>query len=225
MDRFVRFVNLMINDVTYLLDECLTDLGKIHELQTEMADEAFQNQPTQYRREREGTLRTLERQTTTYTQLGSSTVTLLKAFTAETKEPFMVPEIVERLATMLDYNLDSLVGPRCENLAVKNREKYKFNPRILLSDVLDVFLNLVDQPEFVRAVANDGRSYRKELFERAAGIARRRVLKSEDEIEKLRIFVLKVEEMKATLETEEDTGDVPDEFLGALYCHYWLYRG
>lgn len=216
MDRFVRFVNLMINDVTYLLDESLTDLAKIHELQMEMADaEAFARQPLQYRREREGSLRTLERQTSTYTQLGSSTVALLKMFTAETKEPFMVPEIVDRLAAMLDYNLDALVGPRCRELKVKNPEKYKFNPRALLADILEVFLNLSDQGEFARAVANDGRSYKKETFERAAAIATKHLLlKNENDIERLRLFVVKVEESKATLEAEEDLGEVPEEFLG-----------
>ncbi|KAI0346029.1 hypothetical protein BDW22DRAFT_1353692 [Trametopsis cervina] len=223
MEKFIRFVNLMINDVTYLMDESLTDLAKIHEIQQEMKDtETFSNQPVQYRREREGALRGLERQTSTYTQLNKSTLALLKMFTAETKEPFMAPEIVDRLAAMLDYNLEALAGPRGSNLKVANPEKYKFDPKALLSDILEVFLNLSEQGDFARAVANDGRSYRKELFERAAGIARRTGVKSEDEIEKLRIFVVKVEEMKATLEAEDDLGEIPDEFLDPLM--YTLMR-
>ncbi len=218
MDQFIRFVNLMINDVTYLMDESLSDLGKIHEIQEEMNNtEEFARQPVQHRREREGALRSLERQTSSYVALGNSTISLLKMFTAETKAPFMVPEIVDRLAAMLDYNLDALVGPRCENLVVKNPEKYKFSPRQLLSDFVQIFLNLADQADFVRAVAGDGRSYRKELFEKAAGTCRRKTLKSDDEIEKLKIFVLKVEETKATLEAEDDLGEVPDEFLGQFF--------
>ena len=224
MDKFVRFVNLMINDVTYLMDESLSDMAKIHEIQKEMenAEESARQTP-QHRRERESALRGLERQAGIYVQLGNSTVLLLKEFTAETKKPFMVPEIVDRLAAMLDYNLDALVGPRGQDLIVKNPEKYKFNPKQLLSDILDVFMNLSDQGEFACAVAGDGRSYRKELFERAAAIARKRGLKSEDEIEKLRLFVVKVEETKATLEAEEDVGEVPDEFLGKLVHCCYLY--
>ncbi|KAI0333659.1 ubiquitin conjugation factor E4 [Cubamyces sp. BRFM 1775] len=222
-ERFVRFINLMINDVTYLLDESLSDLAKIHEIQTEMRDRAtFDAQPAQYRRERESTLRQLERYTSIYVQLGSNTVDLLKLFTGETKAPFMVPEIVDRLAAMLDYNLDALVGPRCQDLKVSNPEKYKFDPKRLLSDLLQVYLNLSDQGEFARAVAADERSYRKELFEKAADIARRKMLKSSDEIEKLGLFVLKVEETKATLQAEDDLGDIPDEFLDPLM--YTLMR-
>lgn len=204
----------MINDVTYLMDESLSELTQISQIQHEMDDSAWQTQSQQHRREREGTLRQLERHASGYTTLGRSTVDLLKIFTAETKAPFMMPEIVIRLAAMLDYNLDALVGPRCQDLKVKDREKYRFEPRKLLSDILQVYLNLSDEEEFVRAVASDGRSYRKELFERAAAIARNRSLKTEDEIQKLREFVERVESMKLTLEAEEDLGEIPDEFLG-----------
>ncbi|KAF9046597.1 ubiquitin elongating factor core-domain-containing protein [Panaeolus papilionaceus] len=217
VDKFVRFVNLMINDVTYLMDESLSELTQIHNIQVEMDDkEAWAAKPQEYRREREGTLRSLERHASGYTTLGRSTVELLKIFTAETKAPFMMPEIVDRLAAMLDYNLEALVGPRCQDLKVREPEKLKFNPRALLADIIQVFLNLSDQPTFIKSVAGDGRSYSKELFDRAADIAIRRTLKSEAEIATLRAFVAKVEEAKANLEAEEDLGEVPDEFLDPL---------
>jgi ubiquitin conjugation factor E4 B len=217
VDKFVKFINLMINDVTYLMDESLSELTQIYNIQTEMENqEVWASKPAQYRREREGTLRQLERHASGYTTLGKSTVGLLKDFTAETKAPFMMPEIIDRLAAMLDYNLDALVGPKCQELKVKDPEKYRFKPRELLSDILQVFLNLSDQTDFIQAIAGEGRSYRKELFERAAGIARRKTLKTETEIEKLRLFVIKVEEAKANLEAEDDLGEIPDEFLDPL---------
>jgi ubiquitin conjugation factor E4 B len=224
VDKFVKFINLMINDVTYLMDESLSELTQIYNIQTEMENkEEWASKPAQYRRERESTLRQLERHASGYITLGKSTVGLLKDFTAETKTPFMMPEIIDRLAAMLDYNLDALVGPKCQELKVKDAEKYRFKPRELLSDILQVFLNLSDQPDFVQAVAGEGRSYRKELFERAAGIAIRKALKTETEIEQLRLFVIKVEEAKANLEAEEDLGEIPDEFLGK-YCILRLHK-
>ncbi|KAF8517435.1 ubiquitin elongating factor core-domain-containing protein [Hysterangium stoloniferum] len=217
MEKFVKFVNLMMNDVTYLLDEALRKLTEISGLQLEMENrETWAAQPQAHRRERERFLHQLEGAATSYNSLGKSTVALLKEFTAETKEPFMTPEIVDRLAAMLNYNLDALAGSKYQDLKVKNPEKYRFNPRELLSDILQVFLNLSDQSDFVRAVAGEGRSYRKELFERAAGIAMRRSLKTETEIRQLRMFAMEVEEMRATLEAEDDLGEVPDEFLDPL---------
>ncbi|KAF7346366.1 U-box domain-containing protein [Mycena sanguinolenta] len=216
-DKFVRFVNLMINDVTYLMDESLSELTQIHTIQQEMDDQAAWNaRPAQVRREREGTLRTLERHASGYISLGRSTVELLKVFTAELKTPFMMPEIVDRLAAMLDYNLHALIGPKYRDLEVRDREKLKFNPKALLSDIIQVFLNLSDQEEFIKAVAGDGRSYSQELFERAAQTAVKRSLKTTAEVEQLRAFVAKVEECRLNMEAEEDLGEVPDEFLDPL---------
>jgi len=223
VDNFVRFVNLMINDVTYLMDESLSELAQIHSIETEMEKaEEWASKSPQYRREREGTLRSLERHASGYITLGRSTVDLLKVFTAETKSPFMMPEIVGKLGAMLDYNLEALAGPKCRDLKVKNPEKYKFDPRALLSDIVQVFLNLSDEEEFVRAVAEDGRSYKKELFDGTVDILKKRALKTDDEIAKLLAFVQKVEILKATLE-EEDLGEIPDEFLGtSISC---VHRG
>ena len=221
VDKFVRFVNLMINDVTYLMDESLSELTQIHNIQVEMDDQdTWNSKPLEYRRERESTLRSLERHASGYTTLGRSTVELLKIFTAETKAPFMMPEIVDRLAAMLDYNLQVLVGPRYQELKVREPEKLKFNPRELLSDVIQVFLNLSDQPQFIQAVAGDGRSYTKELFESAIEIGVTRAIKSKTEIMQLQAFAGKVEEAKATLEAEEDLGEIPDEFLGMSFFHF-----
>lgn len=211
----MRFANLLMNDATYLLDESLGKLSEIHVIQLEMKDQqAWAARDPNERKERERLLQTLESAATSYTTLGKSTLGLLKEFTAEATAPFMSPELVDRLAAMLNYNLDVLAGPKCANLNVENREKYRFKPRELLADVIQVYLNLCEQPEFIHAVAGEGRSYKKELFEKVAGIARFRSLKSEDEIEKLRMFVVRVEESKASIEAEDDLGEIPDEFLG-----------
>lgn len=215
VDKFVRFVNLMMNDVTYLLDESLNNITQIHAIQNEMNDKnTWAAQTPQHREEREHTLRGLERQASMYARLGATTVDLLKVFTAETKAPFMMPEIVDRLAAMLDYNLNALAGPKCQELKVRNPEKLGWEPRILLRDIIDIFVNLSTQEEFVRAVANDGRSYSKELFERTVKIVIGRSIKTETDIAPFRLFIQKVEEAKANMEAEEDLGEVPDEYLG-----------
>lgn len=38
--QFVKFVNMLINDTTFLLDESLESLKRIHEVQEQMADTA-----------------------------------------------------------------------------------------------------------------------------------------------------------------------------------------
>lgn len=214
MEKFVRFANLLMNDCTYLLDESLSKLTEIHNIQIEMASEEWVTRTPQEKKDKMKALQSLEHQASSYITLGKSTVGLLKDFTAQAKAPFMAPEIIDRLAAMLNYNLDALVGPKCLNLKVENMEKYRFEPKQLLRDIITIYLNLSDQPEFVRAMASEGRSYRKELFERAAAIATKRSLKSSTEVEQLLLFTTKVEETKLLIDAEEDLGEVPDEFLG-----------
>lgn len=61
---------------------------------------------------------------------------------------------------------------------------------------------------FVEAVAKEGRSYKKEIFENLAAILQRRALKTQGEIQQLVLFCQKVEETKAKIEAEEEGEDV-----------------
>ena len=42
-ENFVRFINLLLNDTTFLLDESLSKLAEIHSVQEKMKDEAAWN--------------------------------------------------------------------------------------------------------------------------------------------------------------------------------------
>lgn len=215
LDSYVRFVNLLMNDTTFLLEESLIHLGKILDIQKQMDDEvAWEAKPVAERQEIEKLLRQYEGTVRSDLDLGTESLRLLKLFTAETKGPFLTPEIVDRLAAMLDYNLNMLAGPRCQDLKVREPEKYKFRPKELLGDLLQIYLELGATSEFQEAVAKDGRSYSKELFERAERFAAKMALKTEDELDVLREMVRKVEIIKALEEADDAMGEVPDEFLG-----------
>ncbi|KAI8978027.1 ubiquitin elongating factor core-domain-containing protein [Pilobolus umbonatus] len=215
---FTRFVNMLMSDVTYLMDESLSKLSEIHQTQLKMNDRAaWESQTPQERMEREGNLRSLERQAQSYVALGNETVHMLNYMTAEVIQPFLVEEIVDRLAAMLDYNLVQLVGPKCTDLRVANPEKYHFQPRKLLSEIIDIYLNL-NSDTFVSAVAHDGRSYKKEYFSKAASILQKHGLKSADDIHALEKFINKVElAVQSGVEEEEELGEVPDEYLDPIF--------
>ncbi|RKP37177.1 ubiquitin elongating factor core-domain-containing protein [Dimargaris cristalligena] len=215
---FIKFVNLIMNDATYLLDESLTTLTEIRNIQNEMAQEAeWQAQPDTYRSEREALLQQDERKAQSYVALGNDTVEMLTYLTKEVSQPFVSAEIVDRLAAMLNYNLQGMVGPKCTELKVKNPEKYQFQPRLLLSDIIAIYLHLADYPEFVQAVARDGRSYNQKWFLKAIHILDRYALKSATELARLQRLLHQVEEkVQANANAEEDLGDIPDEFLDPL---------
>lgn len=216
LDFFVRFVNLLLNDVTYVLDESFGAFSTIHDLQEELTREGpTMDQAT--RQQKEEHLSSVQRNAKSYMQLTNETVAMLKLFTDALADSFTMPEIVQRLADMLDYNLDVMVGPRSLNLRVVNANEYGFNPRALLSEIIDVYLNLMGKENFVLAVARDGRSYKPANFQKATEIMRARALKPIDDLKKWEHLQKKFKEAKeADEQAEEDLGEVPDDFLGML---------
>ncbi|KAJ3156245.1 hypothetical protein HDU86_004009 [Geranomyces michiganensis] len=217
-DFFVSFAALLIYDTTYLLDEALDKLKKIQQLQTELAEPLPPNssQEDQERRdEKISTLKQLEGGANSYMSLGNETVHMLQYMThnQEIVQGFMEREIINKLANMLNYVLAAMVGPKCTDLKVKNPEKYRFDPKRLLNELVEIFINLSRREEFVVAVAKDQRSYKKDHFIRAKGILIKNMLKNEFDMEPLDEFVAKVESsIRSTLAEEELLGDVPPDF-------------
>jgi ubiquitin conjugation factor E4 B len=215
VDFFVRFVNLLMNDVTYVMGEAFRAFQEIHVIQDQLGkpDDLDETQ----RKEKEEQLEQLQRQARGNMQLTNETVSMLKLFTEVLAGPFTMPEIVQRLADMLDYNLEQMVGPKQGQLRVKDQHTYHFNPKALLSDLMSVFLNLGTQPSFLLAVARDGRSYKPEIFEQALRIMVRAGLKSPEELNSFRRLAKKIAQVHAAdQQEEEELGEIPDEFLDPI---------
>lgn len=209
LDRFVVFANMHMNDCTFLLEESLTNLAAIYALETEMADTAtWDALPEAERKDKESKLKSAEGQAGWSTDGGRRNISVLKEWTASVREPFLKPEIIDRLAAMLCFNLATLVGPKMQELKVRDPKKYRFDAKSLLGELSDIFRNLGVEQRFVEAVAKEGRSYRKEIFQRLAGILQNRAVRTPGEIEQIVLFCQKVEETKAKIEAEEEGEDV-----------------
>ena len=199
-----------MNDATFVLDEGLSKFPKIHDLQVKLKDPMLSQQD---REKTEEDLRTAETQASSYMQLANETVSMMKLFTTTLSESFTMPEIVQRLAGMLDYNLDILTGPKSKTLKVENPEKYFFNPKTLLPELVDIYLNLGSTPAFVEAVAADGRSYKPSTMATTAVILRSKYLKDEKDIRAWEALASKFEAAKEILDRAEmDYDDAPPEF-------------
>ena len=213
---FVRFVNLLLNDVTFVLDESFSAFHEIYDLQHELATNSSALDQTQ-REEKEKALASAQGRAKSYMSLTNETVEMLRLFTEALGDSFTMPEVVQRLADMLDYNLDAMVGPKQQSLKVENLQDYNFNPKALLAEIVDVYLNLSQKPNFILAVARDGRSYKLVNFEQAGKIMEKYSLKSREELVKWKNLCEKFAATKAEDDAaEEDLGEVPDEFLDPL---------
>lgn len=214
-DFFVQFVNMIINDATFVLDELLGAFAKIHDLSKEL--EGWPESDDEQRKEKVDLLEDSKGKAKSYMQLTRESMATLILFTEALSGAFTMPEIVQRLADMLDYNLWTMVGPKSSNLKVKEPEQYGWNPRQLLMDIMTVFINLSGEPTFVQAIARDGRSYKPENFDKAVEISQRSALMSPEQLRVWKELGDRVAETKAAEEEEEeDLGEIPDEFLDPL---------
>lgn len=217
-DFFVQFVNLLVNDVTFVLDESLGAFVKIHDLSKELSDPSVMAELTEdQKKEKQELLDDHKGKAKSYMQLTRETMEMLKLFSESLADAFTMPEIVQRLTDMLDYNLDSMVGPKSSNLKVENAAEYGFNPRTLLADILTVYCNLSGKRRFIEAIAKDERSYKASNFDKAGGLMDRFKLKSPDELRVWKKLSHDVAEAKAAEEEEEaDFEDAPDDFMDPL---------
>ncbi|KAK3673750.1 Ubiquitin conjugation factor E4 [Recurvomyces mirabilis] len=216
-DFFVRFVNMIVNDVTFVLDESLTAFTKINELTTEVNSPSFAALDEDQKKEKTELLEDQKGKAKSYMSLTRESMETLILFTEALPEAFTMVEVVNRLAAMLDSNLNILVGDKRANLIIVNPQEYKFDPKALLQDIVKVFINLSGRDLFVNAIATDGRSYKPENFHSAAKLMTEKVYMAPEEINAWNNLGQKVAEHAANLaQEEEDLGEPPDEFLDPL---------
>uniref|UniRef100_A0A8B9TWL2 Ubiquitin conjugation factor E4 B n=1 Tax=Anas platyrhynchos TaxID=8839 RepID=A0A8B9TWL2_ANAPL len=191
--QFVRYINMLINDTTFLLDESLESLKRIHEVQEEMKNkEQWDLLPRDQQQARQSQLAQDERVSRSYLALATETVDMFHILTKQVQKPFLRPELGPRLA------------------------KYGFEPKKLLDQLTDIYLQL-DCARFAKAIADDQRSYSKELFEEVISKMRKAGIKSTIAIEKFKLLAEKVEEIVAkNARAEIDYSDAPDEFRDPL---------
>ncbi|KAG6005940.1 hypothetical protein E4U21_007503 [Claviceps maximensis] len=208
---FVQFVNMLLNDATYVLDEAFTKFPKMRNLELELNDQSLSAED---RQKKEEELQTLGTQASSYMQLANETLEMMKLFTKALSESFTMPEIVSRLASMLNYNLEALAGKRAAaELSVSNKDKYHFRPIQLISDFVDIYLHLGYSAVFVDAVAADGRSYKPDVLDRVTRILTSKNQKEAADLAKWERVKAKFAEAKLLLDQAElDLGEIPAEF-------------
>ena len=121
---FLRFVNLLMNDAIFLLDEALGFMKTIQEQQAER--EGWASLPAQERSENEQQYHHLGRMARYHNIMGKETIDVIDRLSSEIQAVFTHSTMVDRIAAMLNYFLKNLVGPDRKNFKVKNVEDYDF---------------------------------------------------------------------------------------------------
>ncbi|KAL9957844.1 hypothetical protein ACROYT_G034792 [Oculina patagonica] len=164
---FLRFLNLLINDSIFLLDEALQYMATLKKMQAEKDNGEWESLGEQAQTQMQQELAHTGGMARSHNILANETVHALSYMTAEVKRPFLIGCMLRRTADMLNYFLLRLVGPKMGELKAKNLSEFHFKPQQLVSDIIDMYLNLGEEESFCRAVATDKRSYSPNLFKQS----------------------------------------------------------
>ncbi|KAJ2949120.1 hypothetical protein O0L34_g6062 [Tuta absoluta] len=167
---FLRFINLLINDAIFLLDEALGNMAQIRTMQAAQESGEWARLPPQEREQNLANLTHTGQIARFDNILGRDTIRTLVRLTAHAPFVFCHPTLVERIASMLNYFLLHLVGPNKKNFKVKDMKEFDFDPASTVLDICRMYVELGTNERFCAAVSDDGRSYSPQLFTLAEAV-------------------------------------------------------
>ncbi|EDV98912.1 ubiquitin conjugation factor E4 A [Drosophila grimshawi] len=212
---FLRFINLLINDAIFLLDESLSNLEQIKQLQQAQDNGEWNNLSPSERQQQTTNLHHLGMLARFDNILGRDTINLLKLLTSEIKSIFCHNSMVDRIAAMLNYFLLHLVGPQRERFKVKDKKEFEFDPAQMVLEIAHIYINLSTDNSFCLAVSQDGRSYSEHLFGYAENILIR--IGGGQLIGDMSEFAAKVQKMCDDYKEEQELlADAPEEYLDPI---------
>ncbi|CAH04720.1 Ubiquitin conjugation factor E4 ufd-2 [Caenorhabditis elegans] len=211
--EFIRFVNMVINDATWCIDESLSGLKSIHDVEKKMANKVeWDNTDQEIRNQDLGVYEEAKRKVKGWLGTAKSNLKLLLSITVNSPEPFRTPVLGERLAAMLNHNLSQLIGSKASELKVKDPRSYGWEPREFVSLLISIYLKL-NMPAFVKYIAYDERTYSPEFFHNAIECMRKNSIVGFSQLESFEHLAEDVKkEYEAKAELEEEYDDVPEEF-------------
>lgn len=218
---FLRFINLLMNDAIFLLDEALGYMNQLREAEKRRKTEEWSRLSPQQRTQANAGYAHIGRLARFHNVLSLSTIGTIAWLTSDIRTIFSHPTLVDRIANMLNYFLEHLVGPKKGKFNVNDKNDYEFKPREVLEKICQIYINL-GQPErntkfreFCTAVSSDGRSYSENLLPQATDILYRTGMSSLGaEFEKLSQLIHKIAVKNQMDEIPSD--DLPDTFLDPI---------
>ncbi|XP_073824632.1 ubiquitination factor E4A [Musca autumnalis] len=212
---FLRFINLLINDAIFLLDESLNNLQQIRQLQEAQSNGEWNDLPQNERQQHLSNLHHLGMLARFDNILGRDTINILKLITTQIKSIFCHNSMVDRITSMLNYFLLNLVGPQKEKFKVKDKKEFEFDPAKTVLEICHIYVNLSSSDSFCLAVSQDGRSYSSQLFSYAENILIR--IGGGQLIGEMTEFSEKVQRLEKQYKQEQEfMADAPDEYLDPI---------
>ncbi|XP_046680072.1 ubiquitin conjugation factor E4 A isoform X3 [Homalodisca vitripennis] len=213
---FLRFLNLLMNDAVFLLDEALSNMASLRTMMAAREAGEWENLPPNERQRNENSFVHIGMTARFDNILGTKTIECLVYLSSEIRTIFCHRTMVDRIAAMLNYFLLHLVGPNKKNFKVKDQLKeYSFDPASIVLNICKIYIHLSDSEEFCSAVSRDGRSYSPQLFGLAENVLVR--IGGGMIVSSLQRVAEEVHRLADLQQQEEGLlGEVPEEYLDPI---------
>ncbi|CAK8675158.1 unnamed protein product [Clavelina lepadiformis] len=213
----LSFINLFLNDAIFLLDGAIDVLKEIKADEEDRNSGKWEELSEREKQEKEVTLRQNIMIARFHNFMSNETVHVFTYLTSEEEVRKLLSHkvLVDRIASMLDYFLQYLVGPKMRELKIQDFSHCEFKPKQLVYEICLTFSNLRRNVDFCHAIANDERSYDQLLFPRALHVLQK-IGHSElcSDIQDLSQSVKALKDKQDNL--EELYQDAPEEFFDPL---------
>lgn len=217
--NFITFANGIMNETNSLFGDVMERLPEIRKVQLQMANPqewgALSEEERETISERHDDN---EKRVKTALSLCNSVMKMLGFLNTDSdiRNMFLLPDMCSRLANMLLFVLNKLVGSRGLDLKVDNPESYNFKPKEMLQDLCVIFSSFAAADEFQVACAKSG-YYTPDLMNKSVKTCRKLGLLVGDSMELFALLATKVEDAAKALVADEGLyEDAPDEFLDPL---------
>ena len=144
----------------------------------------------------------------------------LHAMVELNSEAFLQEELCEKLFYSLNYCVAQILGKKANSVELTKLKSLRFDPTTLLKYTCLILRKYQENPEVLKLIINDERSYDLKLYQEAILLLLREDQISSDEIYSLQLIVEKWKLFEEEKQMEDlfmnNVGEIPDEFLDPL---------
>uniref|UniRef100_A0A6U2CMW7 RING-type E3 ubiquitin transferase n=1 Tax=Hemiselmis andersenii TaxID=464988 RepID=A0A6U2CMW7_HEMAN len=218
MDKFIRFVNMMLNDITLHLDEALERIPKIRKLELERQSPEWNAKTDEEKAEAEKSLKDLEANVHHYLKSSSQSLKIMRLLSEKTVAPFLSDDLINRMGVFINSVIGKIAGKKTMELKVSNPEKIGFKPKDMLTYLTEICMNLaVSEHEFAMAVVKDAGFYDHSTLVKVGNLLSTHALKDVDFIKRFVKFTATCKQCETeAMELDDALGEIPSEFEDVL---------
>ena len=215
-----KMINNLMNDLTYLNDECIENLKAIKQYEDLIADKETYNAMNEEKKKfEESKFHDKDRMVRAEIKLFNVSLKFLVTLCKLLQTFFIKNEFLTQLVNFLNYSLNVFASPLGNELKLKNLNDYNFNPKFILGALLSVYSAFYDSEEFLKTVVTDERSYKYANFSRARNVVENsgKIEIDNNDFNNFLKFVKKLKDEERKIKEEEiNYDDAPEEFCDSL---------